>query len=691
MITDTTPATKGRGSTPSGFRPEIQALRAAAVIAVVVYHIWPTRLRGGYVGVDVFFVISGYLITGHLWRELSQSSTIRLGQFWARRARRLLPASLLVLAVTGIATFLWAPQARWGQFFQELLASALYVENWRLASDSVDYLAAENAASPVQHYWTLSLEEQFYVIWPLMMLAAVGIGRWRARGRPRARTAVVTLLGTTAIASFVYCLWLTSVSPAAYFSTPARMWQFALGGLVALLIPAGVRAARWATICRLVGWAMLLVSVYLFTEATSFPGYAALLPTLGAVAIIVGGTTTSGLGDSFYGRLISLRPVQYVGAISYSTYLWHWPLVVMLPPLLGIGRPFALNVGLLSASLVLGALTKTFVEDPCRRAKFLVEAPAVRTLTLTLGGMAVVVAVAGAGIVETDRQEEASNELVGAYLESSACLGALAIAGPDAPCSDPALDGRILPALAAVSDDTGQAYWCYDTDPSADIESCTYGSSTPTARRVALVGDSHAAMLLPALYDHLAVLDWSVDTYVARGCMWRSAPPTADDACSERQRALQARLMSGGYDLVLLTARRNPDLSTAEIDSLAVSYAAAWEPLTAAGVEVVPVIDNPTVTTSDLDCVILASSPDAAAACSVPMSEALGPDPLQIASRLTDGNVEAIDLSSIYCDERCPMVIGNVAVYRDEHHITATFARTLGPILVRELSARTGR
>ena len=170
---------------PSAVRPEIQGLRAAAVMLVVIFHLWPSRLPGGYAGVDVFFAISGFLITAHLVREVERTGTVALPAFWARRARRLLPASMLVLLVSAVGVLVWVPVTYWQQFLREAAAATTYVLNWLLTRDAVDYLAAENAASPVQHYWSLSVEEQFYLVWPLLIILAVSLARTRRQTSDR--------------------------------------------------------------------------------------------------------------------------------------------------------------------------------------------------------------------------------------------------------------------------------------------------------------------------------------------------------------------------------------------------------------------------------------------------------------------------------------------------------------------------
>jgi peptidoglycan/LPS O-acetylase OafA/YrhL len=205
----------------SAVRPEIQALRAIAVTSVVIYHLWPTHLPGGFVGVDVFFAISGYLIIGHLLREVDANGRIRLVSFWARRARRLLPASLLVLVITGVATLVWVPSVLWKQFFSEIGSSALYVQNWLLAANSVDYLAATNSPSPVEHFWSLSVEEQFYIAWPIVIVLVLAIARLSRRLNGRHLIAAALILLTAA--SFVYAVHDVARHPAEAYFVPGSL------------------------------------------------------------------------------------------------------------------------------------------------------------------------------------------------------------------------------------------------------------------------------------------------------------------------------------------------------------------------------------------------------------------------------------------------------------------------------------
>ena len=215
-------------------------------MAVVLNHLFPNRLTGGYLGVDIFFVISGFLITAHLLSELEGDGRISLARFWARRARRLLPASLTVLAVCAIATVAWLPQTRWAQVMSEILASALYFQNWELAASAQDYFTAAQTASPVTHFWSLSVEGQFYLLWPLLVL-----GTWwlaaRRTDRLAPRQVLALALGTLGVASLALAAWAVETHPdAGYFITPARVWEFAAGGVLAATSRgAGGGRPRW--------------------------------------------------------------------------------------------------------------------------------------------------------------------------------------------------------------------------------------------------------------------------------------------------------------------------------------------------------------------------------------------------------------------------------------------------------------
>src|SRR5699024_10434153 len=291
MSTQTTQTQETSAPARSSFRPELQGLRALAVGLVLLFHLWPSHVSGGFVGVAVFFVVSGFLITGHLYRELSSTGTIALSKFWARRVMRLLPLAFTVLVFSVIAMLFFVPQTVWGMNVRQILGSLFYVENWVLAADSVDYMAAENEPSLVQHYWSLSIEEQFYIVLPLLLLGTYLLTKFlrknqQGTGINTQKIFIWALLGIT-VATFIFSVLYTNYNAAqAYFVTPTRFWDFSIGGLLAML-PAATKIPN--QLQHLLGWAgtiAIVTAALAYDGNTAFPGYTALLPVIGAALFL---------------------------------------------------------------------------------------------------------------------------------------------------------------------------------------------------------------------------------------------------------------------------------------------------------------------------------------------------------------------------------------------------------------------
>lgn len=649
-------------------RGDIQTLRAFAVLAVLLFHFFPGHVRGGYIGVDIFFVISGYLITGQLVRRREQGR-LRLAAFWASRARRLLPLSLFVLACSAIATLLWAPELVQLQYLRSIIGSALYVENWVLAVDAVDYLAAHNAPPVAQHYWSLSVEEQFYLFWPLLVLAIPALAQRRGR-----RLLTFCVLALT-IASFALCIWATAASPSfAYFATPVRLWEFGLGALVALAralaFPPVARVALWVT-----AWLVIAVTTVLYSASTPFPGFWALLPTAATAMLIALGPKPPFHAASF----ATSRPITWIGDQSYGIYLWHWPIVVLAPAILGQPMQLWHKLCAIALTFALAAATKRWIEDPIRFGRPAKWRPRT-TLLVTASAMIVVVAVAAAPAwaiqrSTADRAAEASQEA----LDPAACRGAAAI-WEDNCESQRAVTisvDELSPPLSGVLDDTGGAYRCYVQDEQAAFTPCTIGSEDADAPRIALTGDSHAAMFVPALDRIGKDAGFGVDVYVGRGCVWGSA--AHDEACNARQSSFETALREHDYAAVLVTGWNQPDFVDSERTTIARSYADAWQRAIDSGIEVVAIRDNPNVSQAATTCLSNASSVTTVT-CALNQPSAMPPDPIVEAAAIAKAPL--IDLTQAYCrDGSCPVVAGGIVVYRDLHHITATFSTSLVPYI----------
>jgi peptidoglycan/LPS O-acetylase OafA/YrhL len=666
---------------PSRFIPHVQGLRAIAVLAVVLYHFWPGRVTGGYVGVDIFFVISGFLITGHLMRELAATGSVRLGQFWARRARRLLPASLLVLlfcAIVAMSPYL-TPTSALPNEVQEILASTFYVENWFLALNSADYLNHSGDPTTVQHYWSLSLEEQFYVMWPLIMLLAAWIGVKFFRGARR--RAVVTALAIVTVVSFVFCVVFTITNPApAYFVTFGRMWQFGVGALIALVPLLRVRNAIGSFVLGWGGVLVLVYAIFTFDGQTPFPGYMAAIPTLGAAAVLAASNTERWWYPT---RILAIRPAQFVGDISYSLYLWHWPLIIIAPSVPFWGLTIYHRVALLILCFVLAWLTKKFVEDPARSWKVLTSRPARVTLWSSLGAMLLVAVVAAtAWFVNAPAYNAGVRDIQQLQEDPPPCFGAAAVL--DASCADADFGDTILPAPGFAGIDRPADAQCFVQLTDARPVSCTFGSDDPDAPRVALVGDSHAYQLLSTFQRIAEEEGWQLVTWFKGACPWNSTPLSTPGAfgaaCTEWREGVTAAMADAGLDAVFTAAIATTPYSSAGFDSsydaAVAGYVDAWDAMLDQGVPVITVVDNPVWETDPNKCL---RTRDAAECDGLRSDVLVADDPLRAAAEQRE-DVTLLDFTDVFCgEELCAPVVGGANIYRDQDHLTVTFADTLAP------------
>jgi len=665
------------------FLPEIQVLRAVAVMLVVLYHYWPGTLSGGYVGVDAFFVISGYLITSHLLREVDRTGTVKLLAFYARRARRLLPAAVLVLMFAALGTILLLPTDLWAPTAHELTASGFYVQNLWLASKAVTYSASNDVASPVQHYWSLSAEEQFYVVWPSLIIISCLVARRWLRGRTTTTVGVTLLLVT--LASFAVSVWATQTHPAAgYFITPTRAWEFGAGALVVLLMRAWAPTLTVARLLRWLGLIGLLASAWFFSSATPFPGYAAALPVIGTAAIIVAGDT--GRADPS-DLVVRLRPVQWLGDVSYSVYLWHWPLVVFAPYVLRHNLKTPELVALMLLCLVIAGLSKRFVEDAMRFWPSLTRTPRA-TLSAAGAGMLVIALVSGTQVYAASAREKVTAALL-ADVSGTPCFGA------------PAMENRAkcpkaLTTLPVVAITRTDAPWapepgCRGTALEPSALTCYWGKGKgKPSRVVALVGDSHAEHWRAALHRIAKAKNWQLIEMFAGGCPATYARSVVferrardGDACPKWTTKATAKLKALAPDDIITTAYVRQNVFE-PADSGPAGFERVWrEWLTFTRVTVlrdIPTTDN----RNGPQCLTVnAGKPQA---CSNPRSQVLIDDDMMRAARSMRHEVNLVDLSDYFCDaRRCYAVIGGASIYFDYDHMSMQFSATLASALLRRL------
>ncbi|MBL8018278.1 MAG: acyltransferase [Leptospirales bacterium] len=653
------------------FRPEIQGLRAIAILLVLLFHIFPNLLQGGFVGVDVFFVLSGFLITSLLLHE-SDGGSVSLVAFWARRIRRLLPAATLVLLVTLAATPLLLPETQYRRTGEQVLASALYAQNWLLAMQSTDYLARSETATPVQHFWSLSIEEQFYFVWPVLFYFAVTVAGYGAANAQARRKAIAIVSSTILIFSFAYAIVRTTAAdPAAYFVTTARAWELALGGFLATLpaLPSWARvASSW------LGLTGIAASAYLLRGETQFPNWTALLPTLGAGLFLIGGARHWSLA------FLSSRAAMWMGDISYSLYLWHWPVVILLRShVVEFPQPLGGCI-LLSLSLLVASLTSVTVEKWFRAGKERSVSWPAYVLGLCL--IALVVNPA-AGLTYCYRQaiKEPPPQL---KLNDPDYPGATILDSEKAVILREGIPLRPLPGVAR--NDWPRLYndGC-DQRQLSGAQFCEYGNPLGTTT-VVLVGDSHAAQYLPTLELLAAYLDWRLRVLTRSACPFNSTPLRRGGIVLEdcqRWKQQVSRLLETSRPDIIVTSGAIPSIynevyQVAPVDEFSAGYRSIWQPIADAGIPIIVVRDNPRPFIDVPACASL--NPGNLQKCDRKRADVLDQaDPIHRAATGFPG-VKLLDLSRYFCPgESCPVVIGNVLVYRDGDHITASYATTLAP------------
>lgn len=677
----TSPGSAGvRTAARARFRPELQGLRALAVVLVVVYHVWVGRVSGG---VDVFFLITGFLIVGGLYRAGVRGGVDVLAT-WRRQLSRLLPAITVVLAAGIAAGAVLLPESRWIPTVRETVASLLFVQNWELAANAVDYAARHDAASIVQHFWSLSVQGQFYLLAPLVV-AGVVITAQRDRANLHTRlTGTLLVIGG---ASLAYSVHLTVTNqPLAYFHSLTRVWEFALGGLLALWISrfeqrpeltSGARAALgWLGVLALVSCGLLL------QVDRAFPGWAALWPTLAAAMVLVAGRSGHRLGAD---RLLSGPVLRTVGDLSFPLYLWHWPILVLTLASTGRDR-LSLGGGaaVIGVSFVLAWITHRFVEQPIARL-------GVRRALRTGGVLALVVLVGSAGWFGVATARAAVQVEAGAASHPGA--GALA---PDVDHAGlPDADAALTPSLVAAPDDWSYHRGTWDCGPlqrdEVELQFCTIPppGEGPAERTIAVVGDSHVQQYVAALMPVAAQRHWEIIGMFRGACPFSSGSETdpGDDDCAAVNAAAAEELAERRPDALLTLATR--DVRPGPTETTPPGFVEAWWWMHEAGVPVVAVRDNPRPSFSVPEC--LSREGRHAEACGLPRHDVYPALPPYAALPDVPPNVSFLDTAPALCTaETCPAEVGNVLVYMDDNHLTASYAETMAPLFAEHFEHRLG-
>jgi peptidoglycan/LPS O-acetylase OafA/YrhL len=663
------------------FRPEVQGLRALAVLMVVTYHVWLGRVSGG---VDIFLLISAFLLTLSFVRKVESGTPLNLVRHWLHLFKRLLPAAVVVILGVLAGTWLILPQSRWPMVLEQAWASLVYRQNWLLADAAVDYYAQDHgSASPLQHFWSLSIQGQVFILWPLVFAGSAVAWRFlRKRFHTSYRAVLAAAFAAILGASLAFSIDQTATNQAfAYFDTRTRLWEFALGSLLALAVP----LLNPGKVLRLVlGWGGLAAMVscgLVLTVDRAFPGYVALWPTLAAAAIIVAGQSGSRCGVD---RFLSWKPLVSLGDNSYALYLWHWPVLVLALAATGVESPNLSQGGaIIAASVILAVLTTRFVEKPLREWRW----PQVRSWRT-----AVVIAACCAllaGPVSVWQTSLTAEEAATAAQPREMTPGAAQLTHGNA--GTPAPAARIIPAPAALDNDwAGIHAPCIDRNATPDpvLEGCRQEvPSGDVTKRIVVLGDSHAQQYLAALAPIAEARGWELVTLLMPACRFGAESETRNAECNAYNRASTAYVLEHRPDAVFTVATLTHEEAPFETEVPA--YLEGIRPIADAGIEVVGIRDNPRFTFSMPECV-QRYSPDAPA-CNPPLNESLvDPSPLESYRGKIDG-LHLMDLSDFICAGGiCPAVVGNVYVYKDDNHLSRTYVESMTPMFEERLLAATG-
>jgi peptidoglycan/LPS O-acetylase OafA/YrhL len=715
------------GYVEQGFRPDIEGLRAVAVLAVILFHAEVAGFGGGFVGVDVFFVVSGFLITRLLLGELIATGTVSLRNFWGRRARRILPAAALTVVATVLFGQQMLPPLSLPSLATDAIAAGTFTSNFVFAERLGDYfgglLSASNP-SPLLHYWSLAVEEQFYLCWPVLLVLLT-------RRPLQYRRLLLFAICALATIGFSTGLWLTARRPAwAFFLLPARISELLAGAALAVLgTGVAVIPARWRAA---IGWAGILgivVACLAIDEAVPWPGVAVLLPVLATMAVIIGGTST--VADWAPVRVLALAPLTWVGRHSYALYLWHWPALVLAEaewgPLTMSQRALAVGV-----AVVASALSVRLVEDPIRHSRYL-AALSVRSIAM---GSAMCVLMIGVGwdlrssTIQLDGGVEAAapqlttladaapttstapaptvaTTLAGAA-DASTTSPATTLAVPDPPSGQLAqlvastqqalrqasvaapVPSNLRPSLSAARQRSAPyEEGCVNIGANDQLQPCEYGV-TSAGRTMLLYGDSHAVQWFEPLEQIALERGWRLVVLIKAGCpvadvdvptpvLHFTCPPYRDRAIGWIER----------HEPDLVIVGNSYTQYPADAEEWAEGTDESVERLAESASRVVLIGDNPANTEDPPAC--LSEHLDDASACATERADAVLPERISAevaAARSHD--VTFVDTTDWFCtSETCPVVLGNLLVMRDETHITAPMAEFLRPLLEAALQAAT--
>ncbi len=643
------------------YRPDIQGIRAIGAILIAIYHIWIHKVSGG---VDVFFVMSGFLMTALLLKAHAREGRINPLAFWGKVIRRVAPSAYMILLITLIYGFFFAPRPLLENLVAEVIHSTLHLQNIRLLQTATDYLARDEPVSAVQQFWALSIQIQFYAVLPFALMAGLWLNKRMQSLKPLA-----CIIAAIILLSFVYSVVITAAKPAqAYFNPGTRIWEFLAGSLLAILAPFVRISARQSQVLAAIGLVALVGTGVLVPIDIPFPGYIALLPVGAALLLLLSGINQHANAVT---RLLSSRPLVSLGNVSFTIYLWHWPLLVFYQY-----HTDSLTVGLLPGAVIIAlsislAYFTTYVfEKPIKEIRF--REP---LTSFALGAMFLAPLMAAALFFRTDikaTQVERA-EFWTDNTEMQATRAGIDLRNYGLSLNED--DLVAVKSMVPVVYETG----CHQGIDEAEAITCDLGA--PHAEQtIALVGGSHATQWLPALDMIGQEKAIRVINITKSAC-----PFGALEASNESCRLWNENVIQKLAEIKPTMVVTNSTRSGPDGEDVPPEYVAQWRRVLDMGIPIIGIRDNPWYDFDVPTCQSMSENP--ATACTIERARALrAENPVEQLLEEIDG-MYSVDLNDYMCDETtCFTAYGDYLFYRDSNHLSVPWVASLSRVMRIRLS-----
>ena len=664
-------------------RSEIEGLRALAVIFVIAFHAELPWVSGGYVGVDIFFVISGFLITNLLLREFESTQHISLSNFYARRIRRLLPASLFTVVGTLVLSRIWLEPLRLIDLSRDSWASALFFTNFVFASRGADYLQSALPPSPLQHYWSLAVEEQFYILFPLIVFLLLKLKRG-------SRTLLIIFIISLSIISLGLSAHFSAINASsAFYLLPFRAWELGAGALLAIFVfkrkTNSINGFASRIVAGQLGWISLiciLFTSYFFDSQTTFPGFAAVLPVFATVTIILGGILNGEQSKIGPSRMLATRPLVWIGARSYSLYLWHWPILIIARS----QSQSQLNSGQIIACIfttfIAAEISYRFIERPIHRVPNFLGST---KKSLLFGALMVLLGLVASIISASTRPAIATGadapRIGGSQLKDL-------VSNSELMQEVPANLEPPLEQLFQIEKPELYSLGCHDHNLKA-IKVCTFGDPN-SKTSIALIGDSHAAQWFQPIKNIIEKRNWKLVVYVQSGCSLFSATYELSEDCQLWNNYVLQQIRIEKFPLVIMSNFSNGESlqdekrvlpSSLVTDNLKILKSA----ITKFDTKLLYIADTPKPTSVMPIC--LSQYVGQIQMCTFDLSKAINVSNDRILKKIFSTNKSSYaDFTEWFCvNSRCPGIIGNILVYRDYSHISDPYALALTDVVEAEI------